>query len=83
MTIELIRGNTYRAKKPACVGTGYVNDRMIVYMSLTQVQYDSPGIPNGQRYKFVPVEEFLKWAGRDVTAEMPKDEWMPYGRGIK
>lgn len=23
----------------------------------------------------VPIEKFLKWAGRDITNEMPKGEW--------
>lgn len=75
--------HAYRAKKPAASASGYTNDRVILWIGVYELQYDSPSIPNGDAYKRVTHDEFLKWAGRDVTSELPKGEWMPYAPGLK
>jgi hypothetical protein len=76
--IELMVGRVYPAKKPSSIYLGltpYYNDRQILWIGLTEVQYDSPAVKTGQRYKTVSKEAFLKWVGRDVTDEMPKGDW--------
>jgi hypothetical protein len=35
------------------------------------VQYDSPSVKNGKRYPTISQSEFMKWAGKEVTKEMP------------
>ena len=52
-----------------------LNDRMILHLSDTHVQYDSPSLGIGRHYPKTPIEKFLSWAGRDVTEEMPVGEW--------
>ena len=71
-------GRVYEGKKRR--RCGYIfnpvwNDRQVVYCSETVVQYDSPTVSNGRKYPMVSVEQFLKWAGRDVTDEMPDRDW--------
>lgn len=75
--IELKVGRTYRAKKPAPIA-GYpalVNDRTIIWIGLTEVQYDGPAVGLGRRYPKVPKEKFIAWADRDVTDELPPGEY--------
>ena len=76
---ELVVGHTYEAKKRRQVIRylfgDIVNDRMILHISDTHVQYDSPAIAIGRHYPKIPIEKFLSWARRDVTSEMPKGEW--------
>lgn len=72
---DLLINRTYEAKRPATTVFGLLNDRQIVWIGLTDVQYDSPTVRVGSKYPTIPIEKFLKWAGRDVTAEMPKGEW--------
>jgi len=74
-------GHCYEAKKPAPVGLyGLINDRQIIYIGSQSVQYDSPSVRNGGHYPSISMEKFLKWAGRDVTELMPKDDWRIYER---
>jgi hypothetical protein len=74
--LELTQGRVYRAKKPAtCSGSGYLNDRQIIHLSSTKVQYDGPAVKNGRHYPSVSREDFIKWAGKDVTDSMPHGEW--------
>lgn len=81
LTAEDIKlGNVYAAKKPALCGSMFsplVNDRSIIWISdfRDRVQYDSPTIKFGGKYKIVTMEQFLKWAGADVTWCMPNGEW--------
>jgi hypothetical protein len=73
---DLKVGHWYRAKRPTkdfFVKVGR-NDRKIVWMSTTQVQYDSDTVRDGRHYPTVSMEEFLKWAAREVTEEELK-EW--------
>jgi len=47
LTIE--RGHIYRAKKPKRVTfLGYHDDRQVLWVSATQVQYDSPTVGTGK-----------------------------------
>lgn len=74
MTLKLAVGRCYRAKRPRnCVGL--VNDRQITWVGAYQVQYDSPAVSNGRHYPKVDIVDFLAWADRDVTDEMPKGRW--------
>jgi len=85
---DLKVGRVYRAKRPAPAGTifsAFVADRQIRWISATgmELQYDSPSIPAGGRYRRVSVDAFLKWARRDVTDELPENgDWAtwPIGR---
>lgn len=72
--LELVRGRTYRAKKPAN-SLGLVNDRTIMWVGAFEVQYDGPVVANGRNYPRVTKEAFRKWADRDVTAELPDGEY--------
>lgn len=75
--MELIVNHTYEAKRPKTVGLidPLVDDRMIVWIGMLEVQYDSPSVRFGQRLPKVSKEAFLRWAKRDITDEMPKGEW--------
>ena len=72
-------GRSYRAVKPRSTGmfSGLFNDRTILWMSHDRafVQYDGPEVDNGRRYPKMPMSDFLKWALRDVTDELPPSEW--------
>ena len=77
-------GRCYEAKRPVAVSFPLVfNDRQVLWVSPTRdmVQWDSPSLGLGARYRTVKMVAFLKWAGRDVTGEMPKGEWRPYVKG--
>jgi hypothetical protein len=76
--IELIRNHVYRAKKPVRTWQGYFNDRQILWIGATEVQYDSPTVANGRQYPKISKEKFLKWVGEDVTDQMPKGMWMDW-----
>jgi len=67
-------GHVYEAKKPKVVGF-YYDDRQILHIGLNAIQYDSPTVAPGKKYPSVSKEKFAKWAGRDITDEMPKGEW--------
>lgn len=81
MNVDDIKiGRIYRAKKPAAVGSmfqPFFNDRQIIWCSYEAnlVQYDSPTVLPGRNYPKVSIEKFLKWAGRDVTEELPEGRW--------
>jgi hypothetical protein len=63
-------------KKPSNVN-GFVNDRSILYVNEISgiIQYDGPAVANGRHYPKVTIEVFDKWAGREVTDELPPEEW--------
>ena len=51
--MELKVGHTYRAKKPRQVGNtigGYFNDREIIGLTDTEVQYDTPSMIGNRDY---------------------------------
>ena len=73
--MDIVKGRTYRVKKPANSG-GLVNDRQVVYVSATSVQYDGPTVGFGRHYPTVSREKFEAWAGEDVTDSLPKGEWL-------
>lgn len=77
--MELIVGHTYEAKRIKQVGLFFplYNDRQIVYINRAtgMVQYDSPTVALGRKLPFVSIEQFLKWAKRDITDEMTPGNW--------
>jgi hypothetical protein len=76
--MDLSEGQVWRAKKPANSG-GLVNDRVILRINfLGDVQYDGPAVARGRHYPIVSRVTFEKWCGRDVTKELPKDDWQPW-----
>jgi hypothetical protein len=74
--MDLIVNHVYRAKKPGHTSSGSVNDRMIIHMGPSTVQYDSPTVKNGGKYPSIPKEEFLAWAGENVTEGYPEGDWV-------
>ena len=77
MIEEIVKGHTYRAKKPRNAN-GFVNDRTIVYIGWDIVQYDGPAVAIGRHYPKIAKGDFVKWAERDVTDELPKDKYAPW-----
>ncbi|MEG5932484.1 hypothetical protein UXN85_20675 [Enterobacter hormaechei] len=77
MSITLTVGRVYRGRLPRNC-SGLVNDRLITYIGWDSVQYDSPSVGMGRHYPTVSKEQFIAWAARDVTDELPKGEWMDY-----
>lgn len=77
--LELIQGHVYEAKRKRAVGflPAFWNDRQLLRVWDDSVQYDSPTVRRGSKYPTMSREKFLKWAGRDVTDEMPKRDWRP------
>jgi hypothetical protein len=75
--MDITRGRIYRAKKPANSG-GLFNDRQVLYVTDTSVQYDGPAVGFGRHYPTVSREVFEAWAGEDVTEKMPAGEWMSW-----
>lgn len=86
MKIEDLKvGRVYRAKRPRVVhtlGGSYINDRQILSISPFEetIQYDSPKVGFGSKYPVISVEKFLKWAAKDITDDLPPDEWEEYKR---
>jgi len=77
--VELKVGHIYEAKRPRVATiSGLLDDRQIVWMSDTKVQYDSPMVKYGQRLPIISKESFLRWVGRDVTEGYPKKGWRKY-----
>jgi hypothetical protein len=76
---DLKVGHVYSAKCPRVVGmfSRLLNDRQIIWIDSLgfQLQYDSPTVVPGRKYPRIEVEKFLKWAGSDVTALCPPDDW--------
>jgi len=63
---DLVVGATYRGKRFVEGPFGGNNDRYILWMSDTKVQYDSDTVRDGANYPTVPIEKFLKWAKKRV-----------------
>lgn len=65
--IELQVGATYRARRPRKVVRLFAesewNDRTIIWMDGTRVQYDGPAVKFGSKYPTTTIEKFLAWAG--------------------
>jgi len=81
---DITAGHVYRAKKPRAVGSlfqSYYNDRHVLWVSIdrSKLQYDSPAVPLNGKYKTVTMEQFLKWADKDVSDSIPADSWAPWG----
>ena len=75
---DVIVGKCFEAKKPKSVGfPPLIDDRQVKWISLDRdrIQFDSPSVGFGRKYPTVSMASFLKWAGRDITNLMPKDEW--------
>ena len=82
--MEIERGHIYRAKKPKKVEylfqPAFYNDRQVLYVSDTRVQYDSPTVRNGRKYPTVDRDKFEAWAGSDVTEGYPDGDWAAWDR---
>ncbi len=81
MTISDIQvGRVYRSKKPKAIGIfdPLYDDRQILWIGSTTLQYESPTVKIGRKYPTVDIDKFLKWGDRDVTDELPKGEWATY-----
>lgn len=79
LTIEV--GKNYRAKKPRkCLDGGY-NDRTVLYIDKfrTIVQYDSPTVANGRHYPKISMEQFVKWAGKEIS----DDEYLMKNQNLR
>ena len=72
---DLVCGRVYCAKKPRRSLDGFCNDRMLIYVGVRSLQYDSATLLPGRHYPHATVEKFLAWADRDVTAETPDKTW--------
>jgi len=75
--LTLTVGRVYRGKRIRNCH-GLVNDRVITWMDAGSVQFDSPSVAIGRHYPAVSKEQFLAWAGRDVTDELPEGLWADY-----
>lgn len=78
--LALTVGRVYRGKKPAVIYPGFlqpglINDRVILHLSEEYVQYDGPAVALGRKFPRVTKQAFLKWAGKDVTDQLPEGEW--------
>lgn len=80
--MDLVVGHIYRAKKPKCVRLfregDFYDDRQILYIGTTSLQFNSVTVISGRRYPMIDRERFEKWAGEDVTEGYPKGEWAPW-----
>lgn len=73
---DLKVGHVYKAKRSRVVGSlvfPYWNDREIIWMGITDLQYDGPTVKTGQRFPKMDIKKFLEWAGEDVTHLMDDD----------
>lgn len=72
--LTLVVGGVYRAKRPRRVARflqpDLYNDRQILWISPNgeRIQYDSPTIRFGRHYPTCHREQFLQWAGSDMTS---------------
>lgn len=79
MDIQL--NHVYRNKKPKPVGSLFhpvYDDRQVIWIGMFELQYDSPTIKTGGKYRKVLIEDFKKWAGENITGTLPEGDWMPY-----
>lgn len=72
---DLIRGHVYRGKRYTGGRDGVRpnNDRVVLHIGNTHVQYDADTVADGRHYPKVEVDKFLRWAKADVTDEVEKD----------
>lgn len=77
---DLIVGHVYESKHPKPVGifNPLYDDRQILFIGAEIVQYDSPTVKENRHYPRRSIDQFLRWARRDVTEDMPKGEWRRY-----
>jgi hypothetical protein len=77
LTAEDIKvGHWYEAKRPRITMGGRPNnDRQVVWIGqpgtygVTNVQYDSDTVKTGRQLPNVTMDEFLKWAKREICEE--------------
>ena len=81
-TVELKVNSIYRGKNPRPSNLGfstYFNDRQIIHIGFDSIQYDSPTVKNGQHYKTVSKEKFLKWVGLKMDKTLyTEGNWIIY-----
>ncbi len=78
MPLTLTRGTVWRGKTPRAASYGVFDDRRISFATHLQVSYTGP-----DGGSVVSREDFEKWAGREVTQELPVGGWAPFVRGAK
>mgnify|MGYP000129276497 CR=1 FL=1 len=80
--MEILRGHIYRAKRPKPSGGFFAvfDDRVVVYVTPTQVQYDSPTVRQGRKFPAVDRTKFETWVGTDVTEGYPLSGWAEWVR---
>ncbi len=77
--MDIVRGHVYRAKRPKPVGFPEAfNDRVVLYVTETWVQYDSPTICDMRRFPTIGRDKFETWAAEDVTEGYPEGDWAPW-----
>ncbi|MBV9849842.1 MAG: hypothetical protein JO250_09240 [Armatimonadetes bacterium] len=65
-------GKYFRARRPRISGWDdgpILNDRKVLHVGISGVQYDSPSVANGRHFPTVTMEKFLAWAGQEITPE--------------
>lgn len=77
---DVLPGRCFEANKRrnyATMDGTFYDDRQVAWVSSdrTRVQYDSPMARPGRRLPVMNMEKFLKWAGKDVSALMPRGKW--------
>ena len=73
--MDIVRNHIYRAKRPRFNGYMEYNDRMVLSVGPTTVQYDSSTVARGRHYPTITREKFEAWANEDVTEGYPDGEW--------
>lgn len=66
---DLKVGKVYRAKRFREGFFGTNNDRIILWIGASSVQYDSDTVKDGRRYPTTSIESFLNWAAREAPSE--------------
>ncbi|HRR41348.1 MAG TPA: hypothetical protein P5244_08965 [Syntrophales bacterium] len=68
----------YEAARPRPVGRSekYYNDRYVILVDpyRGELLYDEAVEKNGESLHWCRLEEFLDWAGRDITADFPPEK---------
>lgn len=59
----------YRGKRPRQNLAGEHDDRLIISLGKTSLQYDSISVPLGHHYPRMPIDSFLRWAKEEVKED--------------
>lgn len=71
-------GKVYRAKDPFHIDSpaqfGLFDDRLIVNISETHIQYDSLNVSNGENLPSILTADFLEWASYELAGHSQQFE---------